>query len=59
MFEVYCPGHRSPVLLDISRIEAIHNTADGPVVAWHCWCGTRGSALRGGGTGRPRTFDAA
>jgi hypothetical protein len=47
MFDVYCPGHRADVLLDGSRIEAIHNTARGPVVAWRCWCGARG-ALRAG-----------
>jgi hypothetical protein len=47
MFDVYCPGHGADVLLDASRIEAIHNTGRGPVVAWRCWCGTRG-ALRAG-----------
>ena len=53
MFDVYCPGHRANVLLDASRIEAIHNTATGPVVAWHCWCGARG-ALRAGAAAVPR-----
>ena len=47
MFEVYCAAHRGRVLLATSRIEAIHNTAKGPLVAWRCWCGARGS-LRGG-----------
>jgi hypothetical protein len=47
MFEVYCPGHGSPVLLDFSRIEAIHNTAEGPVLDWRCWCGTCGSLIGG------------
>jgi hypothetical protein len=47
MFDVYCPSHRADVLLDASRIEAIHNTARGPVVAWRCWCGARG-VLRAG-----------
>lgn len=47
MFEVLCPGHGTWVLLDASRIEAIRNTADGPVLDWHCWCGVRGSLLRG------------
>ena len=42
MFTVYCPDHGCPVLLDASCIEAPHNTPDGPVLAWHCWCGTRG-----------------
>lgn len=53
MFEVYCPGHRAQVLLDASRIEAINNTAEGPVVAWRCWCGARG-ALRAGTAAVPR-----
>ncbi len=47
MFEVYCSGHGTRVLLDASRIEAIRNTGDGPVIDWHCWCGTKGSLLRG------------
>jgi hypothetical protein len=50
MFEVYCADHRAQVLLDISRIEAIHNTAEGPLVAWHCWCGARGSQRAGTGS---------
>ena len=37
MLTVYCPGHGSRVLLDASCIEALHNTRDGPVLAWHCW----------------------
>jgi hypothetical protein len=53
MFEVFCPGHRAQVLLDISRIEAIHNGADGPLVGWCCWCGARGS-FRGGTGSVPR-----
>ena len=47
LFEVYCSGHGTWVLLDVSRIEAIRNTRDGPVADWHCWCGTKGSVLRG------------
>jgi hypothetical protein len=35
------------VLLDNSRIEAIHNTPGGPVVDWHCWCGARGHLSHG------------
>ena len=53
MFDVYCTDHRANVLLDASRIEAIHNTATGPVVAWRCWCGARG-ALRAGAAAVPR-----
>jgi hypothetical protein len=47
MFEVYCPSHRSRVLLSASRIEAIHNTSEGPILDWHCWCGARGSLANG------------
>jgi hypothetical protein len=53
MFEVYCAGHRAQVLLDASRIEGIHNTTNGPLVAWRCWCGARG-ALRAGTASVPR-----
>jgi hypothetical protein len=53
MFDVYCSSHRARVLLDASRIDAIHNTAQGPVVIWRCWCGARGS-LRGGAASVPR-----
>jgi hypothetical protein len=53
MVEVYCPGHRAQVLLDTSRIEGIHNTAKGPLVAWRCWCGARG-AFRAGAASVPR-----
>jgi hypothetical protein len=58
MLDVYCPGHRADVLLDASRIEAIHNTASGPVVAWRCWCGARG-ALRAGTRAVPHHRDAS
>jgi hypothetical protein len=47
MFLVFCPEHRSEVLLSTGRIEAIHNTADGVVVEWRCWCGHRGRSLDG------------
>jgi hypothetical protein len=53
MFEVYCAGHGAHVLLDASRIEAIHNSAQGPVVAWRCWCGA-GGALPAGTAAVPR-----
>jgi hypothetical protein len=46
MLEIYCPTHRSRVLLSTARIRAVRTTANGPVIDWHCWCGTRGS-LRG------------
>ncbi|HEY8524403.1 MAG TPA: hypothetical protein VIL48_05540 [Acidimicrobiales bacterium] len=47
MFEVYCPAHRSRVLLAASRIESLRNTPDGPILDWRCWCGARGSLVRG------------
>ena len=47
MFEVFCPAHRSRVLLSVSRIEAIRNTLDVPILDWHCWCGARGSLVHG------------
>jgi hypothetical protein len=47
MVEIYCPTHRSRVLLSASRIEAIRNTGDGPILDWRCWCGTRGSLVHG------------
>jgi hypothetical protein len=59
MFDVYCPGHRAHVLLDTSRIEAIRNTAEGPMVNWRCWCGTRGSLLGGTASLSPRRDGAS
>ena len=47
MFEVHCTAHGSRVLLDSSRIESVRNTPDGPVLDWRCWCGERGSLVRG------------
>jgi hypothetical protein len=47
MFTVHCHVHGSTVLLDASRIEAIHDTARGPAVDWTCWCGARGHLLPG------------
>jgi hypothetical protein len=48
MFTVRCHVHGSTVLLDASRIEAIHNTARGPALDWTCWCGARGHLLPSG-----------
>jgi hypothetical protein len=47
MFEIFCRSHGSRVLLDHSRIEALRTTPDGPVLDWRCWCGERGSLVRG------------
>jgi hypothetical protein len=42
MFDIYCPGHRSRVLLTASAVEGLVNTGDGVVVRWRCHCGARG-----------------
>ena len=39
MFEVFCPSHQSAVLLSTSNIKEVHNTPEGVVVDWACWCG--------------------
>ena len=57
MFEVHCQSHGSRVLLDSSRIESVRNTPEGPVLDWRCWCGERGSLVRGTST-RPVTSAA-
>ena len=49
MFTVYCPRHRSPVLLGARSVTSVVNTPDGIVVEWRCRCGAEGSVL----TGRP------
>jgi hypothetical protein len=62
VFEIFCPNHRSRVLLTTSRIEALRNTPDGPIVDWRCWCGTRGSMANGRAPvrrGHSPTVDAA
>ena len=58
MFEIFCPTHGSRVLLDSGRIERIRNTSSGPVIDWQCWCGTRGSLVRGGAGHARRHPDA-
>ena len=47
MFAVHCHVHESRVLLDWSRVEAVHDSDEGPVVDWHCWCGGRGRLVAG------------
>jgi hypothetical protein len=42
MFDIHCPRHRSRVLLTASAVEGLVNTAEGVVVHWRCYCGTRG-----------------
>jgi hypothetical protein len=53
MFEVWCPGHETRVLLDTSRITRLCNTGAGTVLQWLCWCGTAGSLVRGRSPGAP------
>lgn len=47
MFDVYCAGHESKVLLTIRQIERFENGPEGITVDWRCWCGTTGRLVRG------------
>jgi hypothetical protein len=47
MFAVYCPRHRSRVLLGHGAIQSVTNTADGVVVRWECHCGAVGTMRTG------------
>jgi hypothetical protein len=47
MIAIDCHVHDSRVLLDWSRVEAMRNTDEGPVIDWHCWCGGRGRLIAG------------
>lgn len=47
MFSVYCPGHEHEVLLTVSAITGVANTAEGIEVHWRCRCGTTGTWLTG------------
>lgn len=58
MFEIYCHVHGSPVLVDWSRIEAMHDSDEGPVLDWRCWCGARGRLIAGTRS-EPRTGELA
>lgn len=49
MFAVFCPFHRTRVLLSERRIRAVHNTADGIVIEVECHDGARIRLV----TGRP------
>jgi hypothetical protein len=42
MFVVYCPRHRSQVLLFPDNIEALINEPDGIDMHWRCSCGEFG-----------------
>lgn len=59
MFEVYCPTHQSRVLLSSSCIEALHNTPDGIVLEWRCWCGDRGTRAADGSCRSTRLSQAS
>ena len=47
MIAIDCHVHGSRVLLDWSRIEGTHDSPEGPVLDWHCWCGARGRLIAG------------
>ena len=47
MFAIHCHIHESRVLLDWTRVEAVRDSDEGPVIDWHCWCGARGSLVAG------------
>lgn len=53
MFVVHCHAHGSRVLLDTSRIEALHDTDEGPAIVWQCWCGARGHLVPATGATTP------
>lgn len=47
MFDVYCPEHRSRILLFAGDVEEIRNTEEGIEVRYRCPCGYRGVWLTG------------
>jgi len=42
MFVVYCPAHRSRILLFSDNIRALVNASTGVELHWRCTCGTEG-----------------
>ena len=54
MFAVYCPRHRSQVLLGHSSIQSVVNTRDGVVMHWECYCGAVGTMRTGRRSARAR-----
>jgi hypothetical protein len=56
MFVVDCHIHGTRVLLDWSRIEAMRDSDEGPVLDWRCWCGALGSLIAGARS-EPRAVD--
>lgn len=47
MIAIDCHVHGTRVLLDWSRIEGSHDSREGPVLDWHCYCGARGRLIAG------------
>jgi hypothetical protein len=47
MFAIDCHVHGCRVLVDWSRVEAVHDGPEGPVLDWQCWCGARGRLVAG------------
>jgi hypothetical protein len=56
MFAIDCHVHGCRVLIDWSCVEGVHDSADGPVIDWRCWCGARGR-LVGGVRSEPREVE--
>lgn len=52
MFDVYCPGHGSRVILFTRDIEAVLNSPEGIEVHYRCPCGHRGVWRTGRASGR-------
>ncbi len=42
MFAVYCPAHRSRILMFADNIEALVNGPGGVEIHWRCGCGEVG-----------------
>jgi hypothetical protein len=47
MLAIDCHAHGTRVLLDWSRIEGSHDSPEGPVLDWRCYCGARGRLIAG------------
>jgi hypothetical protein len=56
MIAIDCHVHGTRVLLDWSRIEGSHDSPEGPVLDWHCYCGARGRLIAGARS-EPRAID--
>lgn len=47
MYDIYCPGHGSVVLLTRHNIETFRNTDAGIEIGYRCDCGHSGTILTG------------